>query len=178
MNADCVSPTSEQATIFYTNAANTPGVDYGDWFMICGGGGYYLSAIDLANFMANIRYNNTILSPANREIMKDNYIGWSELGTLNGKYGEYFNHGGSINSSDPTGSNLENMRGLIIQFPNKVELAVMAQDESPAFVYGLSSSSALRRSHFLQTIISVFAISALIPAASFPVWLNFALSSL
>jgi CubicO group peptidase (beta-lactamase class C family) len=129
MNADCVNPSSEQATLFYTNAANTPGVDYGDWSMICGGGGYYLSAIDLANFMANIRYNNAILSPANREIMKNNYIGWSELGTLNGKYGEYFNHGGSINSSDPTGSNLGNMRGLIIQFPNKVELAVMVNSE-------------------------------------------------
>ena len=129
MNADCVSPSAEQPTLFYTNAANTPGVDYGDWTMICGGGGYYLSAIDLANFLANIRYNNDILSAVNRDIMRDNYIGWSENGTLNGEHGEYFNHGGSINSSDPTGANLGNMRGLIVQFPNNVDLAVMTNSE-------------------------------------------------
>ncbi len=129
MNADCVSPSAEQPTLFYTNAASTPGVDYGDWSMICGGGGYYLSAIDLANFLANIRYNSNILSPANGDIMRNNYIGWSENGTLIGAHGEYFNHGGSINSSDPTGTNLGNMRGLIVQFPNNVDLALMVNSE-------------------------------------------------
>lgn len=129
MNADCVSPSAEQPTLFYTNAASTPGVDYGDWSMICGGGGYYLSAVDLANFLANIRYNSNILSPANGDIMRNNYIGWSENGTLIGAHGEYFNHGGSINSSDPTGTNLGNMRGLIVQFPNNVDLALMVNSE-------------------------------------------------
>ena len=129
LNADCVSPSAEQPTLFYTNAANTPGVDYGDWTMICGGGGYYLSAIDLANFLANIRYNNNILSEVNRNIMRDNYIGWSENGTLNGEHGEYFNHGGSINSTGPAGGNQGNMRGLIVQFPNNVDLAVMTNSE-------------------------------------------------
>ena len=129
LNADCVSPSAEQPTLFYTNAANTPGVDYGDWTMICGGGGFYLSAIDLANFLANIRYNNDILSAANRDIMRDNYIGWSELGTLVGAHGEYFNHGGSINNTGSAGGNQGNMRGLIIQFPNNVDLALMTNSE-------------------------------------------------
>jgi len=134
LNADCISPAGEQPTLFYTNAANTPGVDYGDWYMICGGGGYYLSAIDLANFLANIRYNNDILSAANRNIMRDNYIGWSENGTLNGAHGEYFNHGGSINNTGPAGGNQGNMRGLIIQFPNDVDLALMTNSEIGADV--------------------------------------------
>lgn len=130
MNVDCVNPPSQDPTLFYTANISSPGVDYGNWTMICGGGGFYLSAIDLANFMANIRYNNTILSESNRQIMDANYLGWREGNArMFGTKGEYFNHGGAITMNGPTGGSSGNMLGLIVKYPNNVEAVLMTNSD-------------------------------------------------
>jgi D-alanyl-D-alanine carboxypeptidase len=125
LNADCINPSSTQPTLFYTAGATGPGVDFGDWYNICGGGGYYLSAIDLAAFMAYIRYDNNILSAANRSIMEQNFIGWSEGNRMTGIKGEYYNHGGSITQTNGATGSTGNMLGLIVKYPNDVEAVLM-----------------------------------------------------
>ncbi len=125
MNADCINPSATQPTLFYTAGATGPGIDFGDWTSICGGGGYYLSAIDLANFMAHIRYDNTILSEANRKIMDQNYIGWAECCKMNGSKGEYYNHGGAITSTSGATGMTGQMLGVMVKYPNNVEAVLM-----------------------------------------------------
>jgi CubicO group peptidase (beta-lactamase class C family) len=125
MNADCINPPGIQPTLFYTAGTNAPGINFGDWTAICGGGGWYLSAIDLAAFMAHIRYNNSILSQANRNLMEQLYLGWSESNKMNGIKGEYYNHGGSITQSSASTGSSGSMRGLIVKYPNNVEAVLL-----------------------------------------------------
>lgn len=125
MNADCINPPGTQPTLFYTVGAANPGVDFGDWTAICGGGGWYLSAIDLAAFMAYIRYDNNILSQANRNFMEQFFLGWSEGNRMNGIKGEYYNHGGSITQTSGSTGSTGNMLGLIVKYPNNVEAVIL-----------------------------------------------------
>jgi D-alanyl-D-alanine carboxypeptidase len=128
-NADCINPPSTPATLFYTAGVTASGVDFGDWTQICGGGGWYLSAIDLAAFMAYTRYDDNILSPANRKVMEDNFIGWSESNRMTGVHGEYYNHGGSITQTNGANGSVGNMLGLIVKYPNNVEAVILINSD-------------------------------------------------
>jgi CubicO group peptidase (beta-lactamase class C family) len=122
-NADCVPSTQSPVTLLYTFNQNTPGQNTGDWSMICGGGGWYLSAIDLANFMANLRYTNILLSETGKDIMDDNFIGWAPSSSPTGQYGRYFGHGGSLGYTSSTGSG--GMASMIMKFPINVEVTLV-----------------------------------------------------
>lgn len=125
-NADCVPSTITPETLFYTFGVNTPGVSFGDWSMICGGGGWYLSAVDLAAFMAYIRYDNTMLSQASRDLMDNSSLGWQPPRT--GDHGLYMYHSGAIGSTTGAG-NTGNMTGLVMKFPNNVEAVLMVNSD-------------------------------------------------
>lgn len=127
LDADCINPPSSPPTLYYTLGASGHGIDFGSFIHICGSGGFYLSAIDLAHFMASIRYDDTILSPANRAIMERNYIGWYEGGRMIGSKGEYFNHSGWITWS--TISPFGNMRGLVVKYPNNIEAVLLINSD-------------------------------------------------
>ncbi|NIP79481.1 MAG: hypothetical protein GWM90_09800, partial [Gemmatimonadetes bacterium] len=118
--ADCVQPPGTPATLFYLFGTVDGGVDPGDWSLMCGGGGYYLSAIDLVRFMVAIRYQDEILSPANRQVMDQELVGWCCNSSLTGDHGEYHSHGGALGYSSGAG-----MSSAIMKFPIEVEAALI-----------------------------------------------------
>jgi hypothetical protein len=57
-------------------AGSTPGTDWGDWTLACGGGGWVLSPRDVLLVITSIASNNTLLTDAQRKQMISNCLGW------------------------------------------------------------------------------------------------------
>jgi CubicO group peptidase (beta-lactamase class C family) len=139
VNQAMCGPYGDDAPVLFYNVNNTSqaGWQTSDYGLSCGAYGWHLSAIDLAKFMAHVRYNNSILSPANREIMDDLFLGWmdpddwdSQGIDLVGDYGAYHAHGGDWNSGDGRQFN-----GCVMKFPIHVEavLLINSSDNAPGY---------------------------------------------
>ena len=86
----------------------------------CGGhSGMLLSAYDLAAFMAFIRYDDNVLSPANRALMDSDMLGWSGASS-DGK----FWHGGTL---FVTGG--RDYRACVMKFPQNVEATLVINSD-------------------------------------------------
>jgi CubicO group peptidase (beta-lactamase class C family) len=99
----------------------------GDWTKTGGGGGWNLSAIELAQFLAHVRYNDKILSPATRKLMDENYLGWMDPAEwdLNREHGAYLGHRGDLNWKDANKVKVAGMTSLILNFPNGVQVSLL-----------------------------------------------------
>jgi D-alanyl-D-alanine carboxypeptidase len=102
-----------------------PGAEAGDWTLKCGSGGWYLSAYNLANVMANIRYNDAILSPAMRSLMDTHKLGWSYNWSQNGEHGLYLAHAGALYFDDADYPDRREMQGCMMKFPIHVEAVLL-----------------------------------------------------
>ena len=101
-------------------------VPVGDWKQTCGGGGFYLTTMDLAKIMVYMTHSNKILSDNDRALMDDNRLGWNRIVPVIG--GTALGHGGGLyedvdNSGGVTPGDA-GLQTLIIKFPNDVELAL------------------------------------------------------
>lgn len=97
----------------------TRGIRTGNWTLTAAAGGWYLSAHELARFLAHLRYNDAILSPESRAIMDEENLGWTE--TLDGDHGTYHAKGGALNYDNP----IKGVRTIIINFPYGVQASVV-----------------------------------------------------
>jgi D-alanyl-D-alanine carboxypeptidase len=137
-NADCTVPNEAYPTRLYQYPdKGFPSTNTGDWTLLSGGGGWYLSAIDLARFLANLRYNDNILSPLTRRQMDAFHMGWRP-GKI-GAQGEYYSHGGGLsytpNINQPENVNPEDtlqipvgtngMTGCIMNYPNGAQVSLL-----------------------------------------------------
>lgn len=116
-----------------------PGWDMGDRTAFLGRGGYYMSAIDVARFLAYLNHSNQILNPASRALMYLNAAGWSDgndnrLNPILGERGTYFVKGGSLcNATDRNGNCLgQGVRTIIMVFPDDIEVVILANNRSGA----------------------------------------------
>ena len=119
-----MNDTNEMQTRFYNTANNAPGTKAGDWSKIGGGGGWYMSALELGKFMAAVRYNDNILAPSTRKLMDDNFLGWetpAEFKNFQGKYGDYLGHGGLLKWNDKDDTKRTGMVSIIVNFPSGIQ---------------------------------------------------------
>ena len=96
-----------------------------------------MSAREIANFMANMRYNDAILSPANRLTMNLNFAGWMDPEDYNhgdGDWGVYRNHGGDLfwNLNIPLAQRL-GMDSCVMDFPNGTQATVLINSQGPNY---------------------------------------------
>ena len=124
ISANCV-PSDAHPTLLYRLGDDQAGYKNGDWSLKCGSGGWYASARELAAFLAHQRYDNSILTPAERQAMDFGFLGWNdpeEYSWTNGQHGIYRSHGGDLfyNPSPRRG-----MDSCIMSFPLGVQVALL-----------------------------------------------------
>jgi CubicO group peptidase (beta-lactamase class C family) len=108
----------EAKTLLYTfPATGAAGSDGGDWTKIGGGGGWVLSAYDLAKFLAYLGHSEVLLSSAVRTQMDTKRYGWRQVSGSSGA--TYLHHYGTI------AWNGGKMRGSIIKFPGGIEAVLL-----------------------------------------------------
>ncbi len=115
---------SEMPTRLYNNDNNAAGYVVGDWTELGGGGGWFMSAVELAQFMAHLRYNDKILNSSTRKIMDDSFLGWQDPAAwkqLKGKYGDYLGHGGLLKYKDDSPQTIVGMVSVVVNFPSGVQ---------------------------------------------------------
>jgi CubicO group peptidase (beta-lactamase class C family) len=113
-------------TLLYNTANTAKGYAVGDWLLSGGGGGWFLSAVDLARFLAHLRYNDQILNPTTRALMNDNRLGWRPpqvYSTVRGKHGNYYAHGGGLNYNSE--GQKVGMASGIMDYGNGVQAALV-----------------------------------------------------
>lgn len=98
-----------------------------DWTESSGGGGYFMSVLEMARFNVFIANAYTLLDKDQRALMDSKYLGWDTgdsrmtyAGRAYGKNGalRWDNDGNGLDAGDA------GLQTLIIKFPNKVELAL------------------------------------------------------
>jgi D-alanyl-D-alanine carboxypeptidase len=126
LNASCKSEGDFLPTRLYTSLdTKKKGTLTGDWTLTSGGGGWYLSAVNLAQFLAHLRYDNKILTPATRKLMNDNYLGWMspEGGwPVTGDFGVYHSHEGDLHYGDDPKNG---MTSIIMNYPNGAQVVIL-----------------------------------------------------
>jgi D-alanyl-D-alanine carboxypeptidase len=140
------SPTINTALGFNENlGGNVDGVvsmNPGEWSHLCGGGGYYLSAMELARFMAYLSHSYTILDKDWRALMDNKLLGWdnedspiTDMGQAYGKDGALYQ---DLNNNNSVGTNEPGLQTLIMKFPRGIELSLVITS-IPGGWRGLSS---------------------------------------
>ena len=120
---------------------NVSGITYGDWDHIAGGGGYFMSVIEMAAVNAYFEHTEDLLSNASKDIIKDNYLGLDAYfdGDNREKHGKYFGKNGSITNN----GNINIAQGVLTQiqmFPiNGVEIAVMVNTRAVTYKTGFDA---------------------------------------
>ena len=98
-----------------------------DWTETSGGGGYFMSVLEMARFNAYLANTYDILSKEERAIMDSKYMGWdpgdSKMTSAGRSYGKdgalrWDNDGNGLDAGDA------GLQTLIVKYPNKVELAI------------------------------------------------------
>jgi hypothetical protein len=125
IQADCEPNDVSQTLLYRFPYDGSAGIQNGDWTLLCGSGGWYMSTIELVGFMAHRRFTNTIMSPTARALMDNGFLGWmdpAQYSWTTGKYGVYRNHGGDL-LYDPEPK--RGMRACIMEYPSGVQTAVL-----------------------------------------------------
>lgn len=133
--------------------APRPGTDAGNWSSVCGGGGWYFTATELAQFASQLR-NGTMLPPASRAATLLRHLGYMDPADYSwgsGAHGTYHNHGGDLwwrnsNSWSPSAP----MRGIdtcLMSYPNNVQVALLVNSQGPAYPGGPYQCAALHTAY-------------------------------
>lgn len=123
----CAGATGDDLPTRYYNVfgPNGTGAEGGNWTLSCGSGGWYLSAYELARFMAYLRYSDRILSPAMRDLMDTLELGWSYNWSLDGDHGHYLAHAGALYFDSADFPDRREMQGCMMKFPIHVEAVLL-----------------------------------------------------
>ncbi len=123
-------------TLLYNPNLALSGRDAGNWTLLCGSGGWYLSATELAAYLAHMRYDNAILSPAMRTVMNQNFTGWMDPANYkwgDGVWGTYHNHGGDLWYDNVAQSAKRGMDSCVMSYPNGVQIAILINSQGPSY---------------------------------------------
>jgi D-alanyl-D-alanine carboxypeptidase len=126
----CTPEAREISTLYYNvgdaqNGSN--GAYYFSWNPISGGGGYFLTAMEMAKVNAYFEHTEVLLPNNLKEIMKSNRIGFGVAHNLETR-GNYYSHAGSISNTSNQG-----VQGLIAIFPNGVDCIVIMNTQGVTF---------------------------------------------
>lgn len=99
-----------------------------DWLNACGGGGYYLSVMEVARFQAYLAHTEILLDQTQRSLMNSKLLGWdnedspvTDMGQAYGKDGALF---WDLNGDNVLNTGDAGLQTFIMKFPNQIELTL------------------------------------------------------
>lgn len=98
--------------------ASTASYTHFDWTQESGGGGYYLSTMEMARFMAFLCNTETLLSKEQREMMDKNFLGWDTEDSFMTGHGQSYGKDGALQWGAP------GMQTLVVKYPGNIELSI------------------------------------------------------
>lgn len=131
-NMSC-GPDADQPTLYYSTYYQPEGYLWGGYASSCSAYGWYASAINLAKFLAFVRYNQ-VLSQSTTNQMLTEGLGWQKY---YGSRGTYYGHGGDwiapgLPQSDPDLGSFaietppkRGFTGAIMHFPDLVDAVLL-----------------------------------------------------
>ncbi|GAB1856499.1 hypothetical protein MHTCC0001_13340 [Flavobacteriaceae bacterium MHTCC 0001] len=123
------------ATLYYNvndNDTQNNGRFYDSWNNKSGGGGYFMSAIEMAKVNAFFEHTEVLVSNAQRNIMKTHRIGMDTADGSHETLGSYYGKGGSIGTGGgPSVS--QGVRTHIAMFPNGIDCVVVMNCQGVSF---------------------------------------------
>jgi Beta-lactamase class C and other penicillin binding proteins len=127
-NAIC-TPTDSRSTqtlMYNETAPNTAGAATGDWRLVCGGGGYYLSTMEIARVAAFVFHTEDILSKDQQQEMLANLYGLDSEDGPSTNRGKSYGKDGALFTDVNADSNVndpdQGLQTLIMKFPGDVEV--------------------------------------------------------
>ncbi|MBS3914229.1 MAG: serine hydrolase [Bacteroidetes bacterium] len=136
--ANCEPEARASCTLYYANTDNnnsSNGLYYGSWTSMAGGGGYFLSSMELARVLAYFRHTEILMSKEQRQIMEENRFGFNQLDDNREIHGSYYSKNGSI---------INNGQGIvseIVLFPNGIEVVTVFNTQGMVFAGGVTATS-------------------------------------
>ncbi len=132
-NAICMINPAKVTSLAYSESNAVPlainSTITGNWTEICAGGGYYLSAYEMAKAMAYIAQTTTVLSQNQKNEMDTKYLGWDNEDSPMTYAGRAYGKDGALwwdsNSSGVQDVGDAGLQTLVMKFPNNVELVLI-----------------------------------------------------
>ncbi len=130
-NATC-TPSANTAMGFNENTGGpvdqvVTGVNT-DWLHTSGGGGYYLSVLEVARFQAYLAHTDILLDQTQRSQMNSKLLGWDSNDSPNTDKGQAYGKGGALywdlNNNQGPDVGEAGLQTLIVRFPHKIELTL------------------------------------------------------
>lgn len=128
-NATCKPSLNSAQAFSESNGVGIASANLNDWTNTCGGGGYFLSVMEMARVMAYLSHTYTLLDKDQRKLMDDKFMGWDNedspmtvAGQAYGKDGALFwdsNNNGIQDNGDA------GLQTFVIKFPNGIELSLV-----------------------------------------------------
>lgn len=127
-NAIC-TPTDNRSTqtlMYNETEPKAAGATTGDWRLVCGGGGYYLSSMEIARVAAYVFHTEDILTKDQQQEMLSNLYGLDSEDSPNTNRGKAYGKDGAL-YNDLNGDGTDNdpdqgLQTLMMKFPAGVEV--------------------------------------------------------
>lgn len=128
----CFPEDRETSTLYYNvndPDNNTAGQYYGNWNNKAGGGGYFMSILEMAKVNAFFEHTEILVNKEQRDIMKLHRLGMDRADAGDEIHGNYYGKAGSIgSSSDPAIS--QGVRTQTVMFPvNGVDCVIVMNSQ-------------------------------------------------
>jgi len=132
----CVPEDKDVCTLYYH--INDPGNErkgayYDNWNKWCGGGGYFMSVLEMSKVLAYFEHTEDLVTKEQRDIMKEFRFGMDTEDELDEDHGSYYGKGGSISNNDDT-SLAQGVLTQMVMFPaNGIDCVVVMNSRGVTF---------------------------------------------
>lgn len=135
MNINCEPEDRSIATLYYstTDGETGNGSFYNSWTSMAGGGGFFMTTLEVARFMAYLKHTEVLLTKEQRKTMEENRFALDRKDTAREVRGNYFGKNGSISNGGQ--GTLEQ----VVYFPNGIEVTVIFNTQGMVFAGGQTS---------------------------------------
>ena len=137
---NCTPEDRSKVTLMYNETTpGTAGRELGDWKLVAGGGGYYMSAMQVAKVMAYVFHSEKILTKDQQQVLLSNRYGLDAEDGPNTTRGQSYGKDGAlmndVNNNDAADKPDPGLQTLIMKFPGEVELVFFTNALNDGFTF-------------------------------------------